>query len=243
MEKKDKKEFSNLDITSLVDMKINEIAQISKKISDGIKLAKSGKEAASTADKKSAGWSLWGNNKKEAIEALQEAVVQQADATYCMSEANCYLFEYNKKIAEAMMIIFTISIASAASTRLVISTLKNKLEYASRNELNEEGRNIIQNLITQLNGNLDVFQKFENLKSEIELYKKELGAQGKIIRNLQSEMAILKKDMMDNRKKGTYGTQRKRKFCISKKRFIYYFFSLLGIATSAIAYIMFTHLI
>lgn len=95
------------------------------------------KNKACKASEKEAGWSLGGKAKKEAIEALQDAMVTQADALSDSIDAHKELFENQKMMAEAIRYLFGLGVMNIASNRTVVRRLEFQLRNASKEDLSE----------------------------------------------------------------------------------------------------------
>lgn len=90
----------------LINEELNNIAEFDQNIKSAVIKAKG---LADKAALKDAGWSLFGGKKKEAIEALQDAVVSQAEVLTKNIEANEQLFNNQKKMAKSMSQLFRLN--------------------------------------------------------------------------------------------------------------------------------------
>ena len=126
------------------------ISEVDRKISNAVSRAEEAKKLADEASQKNAGWSFFGSDKKEAIEALQSATVSQANALSDSVDANKELFNNQKKMSEALRYLFGLGVANMAANRTVVRELELKLKNASQEELSELARQEITNVILQL---------------------------------------------------------------------------------------------
>ena len=138
------------------------ISEVDRKISNAVSRAEEAKKLADEASQKNAGWSFFGSDKKEAIEALQSAAISQANALSDSVDANKELFNNQKKMSEALRYLFGLGVANMAANRTVVRELELKLKNASQEELSELARQEITNVILQLRAQEDMQYKLEN---------------------------------------------------------------------------------
>lgn len=156
------KNITDKDLPQVITSTFNNISKLDKKICDSVKKAENAKDKAYEASKKEAGWSLGGKAKKEAIEALQEAMITQADALSDSTDAHKELFENQKKMAEAIRYLFGLGVMNIASNRTIVRQLEFQLRNASKEELSELARREIENVILQLRAQEDMQKKIDN---------------------------------------------------------------------------------
>lgn len=156
------KNITDKDLPQVITRTFNNISKLDKKICDSVKKAENAKGKAYEASKKEAGWSLGGKAKKEAIEALQDAVVTQADALSDSTDAHKELFENQKKMAESIRYLFGLGVMNIASNRSIVRQLEFQLKNASEEELSELARREIENVILQLRAQEDMQKKIDN---------------------------------------------------------------------------------
>ena len=153
---------------------ITEIDEIDKRIVDAEKKAKSAQESASKAAEKKAGWSPGGKEKREAIEALQAAVIDQATALISSVDANKELFNNQKTMTRAIRYLFGLGVTSLAANRSVVRELELKLKNASEEELSELAKQEITTVILQLRAQEDMMKKLDNHDEIFREHKQEL---------------------------------------------------------------------
>ena len=149
-------------LPAIIGNTFKHISEVDRKISNAVSRAEEAKKLADEASQKNAGWSFFGSDKKEAIEALQSATVSQANALSDSVDANKELFNNQKKMSEALRSLFGLGVANMAANRTVVRELELKLKNASQEELSELARQEITNVILQLRAQEDMQYKLEN---------------------------------------------------------------------------------
>ena len=155
---------TNISIENLphiITSAISDISNVDKKIKNAVSKADEAKQSAEGALQKEAGWSLFGGDKKEAIEALQIAAVNQANALTDTVDANKELFENQKKMPQAIRYLFGLGVRNIAANRTVVRELELKLKNASEEELSELARQELTNVILQLRAQEDTQNRIE----------------------------------------------------------------------------------
>ena len=149
-------------LPTIIGNTFKDISEVDRKISNAVSRADEAKKLADEASQKNAGWSFFGSDKKEAIEALQSAAISQANALSDSVDANKELFNNQKKMSEALRYLFGLGVANMAANRTVVRELELKLKNASHEELSELARQEIINVILQLRAQEDMQYKLEN---------------------------------------------------------------------------------
>ena len=149
-------------LPAIIGNTFKHISEVDRKISNAVSRAEEAKKLADEASQKNAGWSFFGSDKKEAIEALQSATVSQANALSDSVDANKELFNNQKRMSEALRYLFGLGVANIAANRTVVRELELKLKNASQEELSELARQEITNVILQLRAQEDMQYKLEN---------------------------------------------------------------------------------
>ena len=149
-------------LPAIIGNTFKHISEVDRKISNAVSRAEEAKKLADEASQKNAGWSFFGSDKKEAIEALQSAAISQANALSDSVDANKELFNNQKKMSEAIRYLFGLGVANMAANRTVVRELELKLKNASQEELSELARQEITNVILQLRAQEDMQYKLEN---------------------------------------------------------------------------------
>ena len=149
-------------LPTIIGNTFKHISEVDRKSSNAVSRAEEAKKLADEASQKHAGWSFFGSDKKEAIEALQSAAISQANALSDSVDANKELFNNQKKMSEAIRYLFGLGVANMAANRTVVRELELKLKNASQEELSELARQEITNVILQLRAQEDMQYKLEN---------------------------------------------------------------------------------
>ena len=149
-------------LPAIIGNTFKHISEVDRKISNAVSRAEEAKKLADEASQKNAGWSFFGSDKKEAIEALQSATVSQANALSDSVDANKELFNNQKRMSETLRYLFGLGAANMAANRTVVRELELKLKNASQEELSELARQEITNVILQLRAQEDMQYKLEN---------------------------------------------------------------------------------
>ena len=149
-------------LPTIIGNTFKHISEVDRKILNAVSRAEEAKKLADEASQKNAGWSFFGSDKKEAIEALQSAAISQANALSDSVDANKELFNNQKKMSEALRYLFGLGVANIAANRTVVRELELKLKNASQEELSELARQEITNVILQLRAQEDMEYKLEN---------------------------------------------------------------------------------
>ncbi|GAB6975591.1 hypothetical protein [Prevotella falsenii] len=135
------------------------ITKIEKAQKEAEDKAKKAKESADIAKTKSARWSLTGNNKKEAIEALQTTAVVHAIALSQTIDASKELFNNQKDISQAIRYLFALGATDITANRMVVRELQMRLQNASQEELSDFARQELENVICQLRAQEDMQER------------------------------------------------------------------------------------
>ena len=111
-------EVSASQVPYIIQEQFNGLKVLKQNVSEATKKAEAANDSAKSAKEKSAG--LF--HKKEAIESLQKATVDLADAQISAAQAQKVSFEYQQKIAEITKLY--LSIENCATFQLKIAPLK-----------------------------------------------------------------------------------------------------------------------
>lgn len=146
-----------------------------EKFDENIKSSsESAKFLANSAKQKKAGWSLFGGDKKEAIEALQDAVIGQANVLDDSIMAIKDLFENQEKFAKCISYLYGLGVTSIAANRTVLRELEFKLREASEEELSELARQEIEAVILQLRAQENIQNKIDRNERILREHRDEL---------------------------------------------------------------------
>ena len=145
----------------------SEISAIDEKIKSAISKANKAKKLSDEASQKNADWSLFHDNKREAIEALQKSNQSLADALSENVVANEQLFQNQQKMVKGLSYLFGLGVMSIAANRTVARELEMKLRDASEEELSELARQEIYNVVLQLRAQEDMQYKIDKVEANI----------------------------------------------------------------------------
>lgn len=96
---------------------------------------------------------------KAAIESLQSATLDLANAQESAMRAQQYQFDYQQKIADITKFLFRLGLTNIAMNRVVVEELEYKLRNASQGEIDDLARAEIENLLKRLKRQQDIDQK------------------------------------------------------------------------------------
>ncbi len=128
-------------------------------------------------------------SKKGAIENLQTATLELANAQIDAMNAQKLSFEYQQKLAEITKFLFQLGLTNIAMNRLVVEELEAKLRNATQEELDEMARAEIEDLLKRLKMQQDMDKK----QSELRLI---LKGQEEMIAKLSSDVESMRKELI-----------------------------------------------
>ena len=154
-------------VPGIIQEQFKGLKELKQNVNKAIKKADEAKDAAQVAKGKSAG--LF--QKKEAIESLQEATVNLADAQITATKAQKVSFEYQQKLAEMTKYLFALGVSNIAMNRSVVRELELKLKGASKEELDEFARQEIISVVKQLKAQEDIMKKQSDLTEKVKVHE------------------------------------------------------------------------
>lgn len=113
-------------------------------------------------------------NQKDAINTTQDAVRSIAEAQEKLSNAQKTLFEYQQKMASSMRYLLMLGASNIAMNRIVISELEKKLSHATKEQLSENARNELINVIRLLKEQESAFSTQDRLSEKIKIHSNEI---------------------------------------------------------------------
>lgn len=161
-------------IAPTVLSKIETISQSAENVEKALEAARKAKGSADAASKKSAGWSLTGKDKKEAIEALQNSGIELAVGIQNIADAQKVMFDNLINITDATKYLFGLGVANIATTRVVIDTITSGLKDASKQKISQRAKESLLGVVQQLKAQEDLFNKIEKLSNKCKLLEKEI---------------------------------------------------------------------
>lgn len=161
-------------IAPTVLSKIETISQSAENVEKALEAARKAKDSADAASKKSAGWSLTGKDKKEAIEALQNSGIELALGIQNIADAQKVMFDNLINITDATKYLFGLGVANIATTRVAIDTITSGLKDASKQKISQRAKESLLGVVQQLKAQEDLFNKIEKLSNKCKLLEKEI---------------------------------------------------------------------
>lgn len=155
--------ISSADFPTVITKVCERIKSIGENIEQSKEKAQNALNAANEAKEKKAVWSIFGKNKKEAIEALQVASIEQADALSCSIDANSELFKNQLEMSQAIKYLFSLGVASIASNRTTVREIEMKLRNASKEELSDLARKELESVVKQLRAQESIYTKLDGM--------------------------------------------------------------------------------
>lgn len=158
------------DLPAIISSQINKLNELDQSVKKAMDAAEKAKDSADTAKGKSAGMF----KKKVAIEELQSAGIDLAEAVQSGAEAQKISFEFQTKLAEITKYLFGLGVSNIASNRFVVRELEMKLKGATEQELSELARQELISVVKQLKDQEDILKKQENLSKRVKTHEEML---------------------------------------------------------------------
>jgi hypothetical protein len=165
--------FNEKDLPVMIQGQISKLNDLDKSVKKAMEAAALAKDSAKSAKNKSAG--LF--KKKAAIEELQSAGIDLAEAVQSGAEAQRISFEFQTKLAKIAKYLFGLGVSNIASNRFVVRELEMKLKGASQEELSELARQELILVVKQLKEQEDILRKQEDFSKALKNYNEILKAQ------------------------------------------------------------------
>lgn len=174
------------DLPILINRQIKKLKELDKSIKEAINSADRARESAERAEIMSAGF----GKKKAAIEELQSAGVDLANAVQSGAEAQKVSFELQTKLAEITKYLFGLGVSNIASNRFVVRELEMRLKGASKEELSELALQELTLVVKQLKEQEDILQKQEDLSKTVKIHEEKLVAQDQTNKIINRELQV-----------------------------------------------------
>lgn len=172
------------DLPTIISGQINQLNELNVGVKKALADAEKARSSAEIAKKKSAG----AFKKKEAIEELQSASIDIADAVKSQADAQKLSFEFQTKLADISKYLFGLGISNIASNRSVIRELELRLDHASEEELSDLARREILSVVKQLKDQEDILQKQEDLAKQQVFFADNLNEQRLINTTIENRL-------------------------------------------------------
>ncbi|MGV3487131.1 MAG: hypothetical protein ACO1OC_00905 [Tuberibacillus sp.] len=183
-------DLNEKDLPLLIQGQVSQLNELDKSVKKAIKAAGEAVDSATSARYKSAGF----GKKKVAIEELQSAGMELAEAVQLGAEAQRISFEFQTKLAKISKYLFGLGVSNIASNRFVVRELELKLKGASEEELSDLARQELMSVVRQLKEQEDVLKKLENhsqtLKSHDGMLKKQAEKNKRLDEQLLAQAEI-----------------------------------------------------
>ncbi len=168
-------EFDEKILPTILHGKLAKLDELNQQIKKAITAANKAKSSADRAKQQSAGWL----KKKAAIEELQAAGIDLAEAIQSSAEAQKVSFELQTKLAEITKYLFGLGVSNIAANRIVVRELEFKLKGASKEKLSELAHHELLMVVKQLKDQQDILIKQENTELDLKEQKRHLREQEK----------------------------------------------------------------
>ncbi len=178
--------FNEKDLPDMIQEQIKELNELEKSVNEAIHAADEAKNSAISAKYKSAGF----GKKKIAIEELQSAGVDLAEAVQSGAEAQKISFEFQTKLAQISKYLFGLGVSNIASNRFVVRELEMRLKGASQEELSELARQELMTVVKQLKEQEDIHRKLENIFKTIKIHGESLKVQSQKSQQIDEQLQV-----------------------------------------------------
>ena len=172
------------DIPIVIGKAFDKIKNLEKKNKAATAAANSAKNNAKSAKSKSTAL----GKKGVAIEALQEAGLDTANALVDVVKAQELSFELHRQTAETTKYLFALGVGNLANTRSVMRNLETKLNGASKGKLSKLARDECISVIRQLKAQEDMMLKQENTDTILKKHNNKLEEQCEISEQFQKDL-------------------------------------------------------
>lgn len=167
--------LSEGDLPEIIQGQFIKIKELDNSVTESIEAANRALDSAERAKNKSVGF----GKKKAAIEELQSAGVDLAEAVQLGTKAHKISFEFQTKLAKISQYLFALGCTNLANNRTVIQQLEMKLQGASEEELSELATQEVITVVKQLKKQEDLLKKLEDLTNLIKNHHERLEIQSK----------------------------------------------------------------
>ena len=166
------KDEDDISVPTLIQHQFSQLQALRNNVELATKKAEKAQNSVKYAKEKSAGFF----KKKEAIESLQNAAVDLADAQISAAEAQEVSFEYQQKLGEITKYLFGLGVTNIAANRSVVRELEMRLKGASEEELDEFARQELLGVVKQLKAQEDIMKKQSELSQWVKEHEDKLEA-------------------------------------------------------------------
>jgi len=161
-------------LPEIIHEQVDKLNDLDVGVKKALAAAEKAGQRAKEAGKLSASfWSI-SDQKKAAIEGLQKASIELADAVQLEAQAQKLSFDFQTRLADITKYLFSLGASNITNVRTIVRTLKMRLEKASEEEINEFARKELWSVIQQLKEQEDLFQKQERMKEDLSKHGKNI---------------------------------------------------------------------
>lgn len=168
-------EVETSQVPAIIQGQFDALKDLGANVTTATEKAEKAKQSAASAKEKS----YKAFHKKEAVESLQSATVDLADAQISAAQAQEVSFEYQQKLAEMTKYLFALGVSNISMNRSVVRELELKLNGASKDELDEFARKEILAVVQQLKAQEDIMSKQNDLSNKVKAHEIQLQAKTK----------------------------------------------------------------
>jgi hypothetical protein len=187
-------------LVSTIHSQFDELQELGVLVNEAIQKAEEAQKSADLAKEKAAGVF----RKKGAIESLQTAAADLAEAQVTAAEAQKLTFRYQERVGEITRYLFCLGINNIALNRTIVREIEMRLRDASREELSDLARQELINTIEQLKAQEDIMKKQSDLarrifddEQQIGLLQERIDQQRQITVQLQEENSTLREELQN----------------------------------------------
>lgn len=162
-----------------INRRIDKLNELSIRVEEASEAATKAEDSAKNAMYMSAGF----GKKKAAIEGLQKASVNLAEAVQAGAEAQRISFEFQRELAEISKYLFGLGVSNLAMNRTVVRELELRLKGASEEELSELARQELMTVIKQLKAQEDILLKLDKNTKWLKNHEESMKNHEEIIKN------------------------------------------------------------
>ncbi len=185
--------ISDKDLPDIITGQVKKLDALSKSVDRAMQAAESAKESAKNARNQSADMF----KKKSAIEGLQSAGADLADAVEAGAEAQKLSFEFQTKLAEITSYLFKLGTLNIASNRSVVRELELRLSGASKEKLSQFAKQELLSVVKQLKDQEDVMKKQEDMRKIVKFHDEKIKIQDGT--NIEFQSLIDAQDEVDKK--------------------------------------------
>lgn len=146
-------------LPDLIRQQIVKLNELDVSVKAALNAAQEAEKCASAAKELSAGRAFLQDKKREAIEGLQSAGIQLAQAVQIGANSQKISFEFQIRLTEVTRYLFNLGAHSIAARRYVVRELEMRLSGASREELSDLAHQEVLTVVRQLKEQEDLLRK------------------------------------------------------------------------------------